>query len=264
MIIKTEEDYYFLKQSSLLVGKTLGEVTNHIRPGVPLFLLDKIAENYIRDNGGDPAFKNYRGYPSTLCISLNEVVVHGIPTTIEIKEGDIISIDCGVKINKYYGDYAYTFIVGDTTENRKKLVEVTFNSLQLGISKACTGNKTGDIGNIIQNYVEKFGFSVVRELVGHGIGKSLHDKPEVPNYGSRGKGELLTENMVICIEPMINLGKKEVYQLDDGWTIKTKDHQASAHFEHTVIVKRDQPEVISTYEFIEKNKKNNIWLNSWL
>lgn len=264
MILKTEEDYFYIKQSSLLVGKTLGELTNHIQPGVQLRKIDKIAEDYIRSNGGIPAFKNYRGYPSTLCISLNEVVVHGIPSDKEIKEGDIVSVDCGVSINNYYGDYAYSFIVGESNDIKRKLVKVTFESLEIGIRNAIKGNRTGDIGESIQSYVEMNGFSVVRELVGHGIGKNLHDKPEVPNYGKKGKGVLLEENMVICIEPMINAGRKEVYQESDGWTIRTRDFKPSAHFEHMVIIKENTPEVISTYEFIETNKKNNIWLNKWL
>lgn len=264
MIIKTEEDYIYIKQSSLLVGKTLGEITNHIQPGVQLQMIDKIAEDFIRSNGGIPAFKNYRGYPSTLCISINEVVVHGIPSRTEIKEGDIVSVDCGVNINNYFGDYAYSFVVGNADEKKKKLVKVTYDSLELGIKQAIKGNKTGDIGDAIQSYVERNGFSVVRELVGHGIGKNLHDKPEVPNYGKKRKGSLLEDNMVICIEPMINAGRKEVYQEKDGWTIKTRDHSPSAHFEHMIIVKENTPEVISTYEFIETNKKNNVWLNNWL
>jgi methionyl aminopeptidase len=264
MIVQNNEDIFFLTNSSLLVGKTLGEVTNHIRPGITLKNLDIIAEEFIRANGGEPAFKGYRGYPATLCISVNDVVVHGIPDLTEIKEGDLVSIDCGVKMNGMYGDYAYSFIVGEVKEDIHKLVEATKNSLYHGMNKAIAGKTTGDIGNAVQTYVENLGFSVVRELVGHGIGKVLHDKPEVPNFGKKGKGTLLQQGMVICVEPMINMGKKDVYQARDGWTIKTKDGKPSAHFEHMVIVDAEEPRVLSTYEFIENNIKNNIWLNNRL
>jgi len=264
MIVQNNEDIFFLTNSSLLVGKTLGEVTNHIRPGMTLKNLDIIAEEFIRAHGGEPAFKGYRGYPATLCISVNDVVVHGIPDLTEIKEGDLVSIDCGVKMNGLYGDYAYSFIVGEVNEDIHKLVEATKNSLYHGISKAIAGKSTGDIGNAVQSYVENLGFSVVRDLVGHGIGKELHDKPVVPNFGKKGKGALLQKGMVICIEPMINMGKKDVYQARDGWTIKTKDGKPSAHFEHMVIVEAEEPRVLSTYEFIENNIKNNIWLNNRL
>ena len=264
MIVQTNEDIFFLTQSSLLVGKTLGEVANHIRPGISLKNLDIIAEDFIRTHGGEPAFKGYRGYPATLCISVNDVVVHGIPDMTEIKEGDLVSVDCGVNINGMFGDYAYSFIVGEATDDLKKLVEATKNSLYIGMNQAIAGKTTGDIGNAVQTYVENLGYSVVRELVGHGIGKVLHDKPEVPNFGKKGKGALLQKGMVLCIEPMINMGKKDVYQARDGWTIRTKDRKPSAHFEHMVIVEEAEPRVLSTYEFIENNIKNNIWLNNQL
>jgi methionyl aminopeptidase len=264
MIIKTDEDYFFIKQSSLLVGKTLGELTKHIKPGVQTKKLDAIAEDFIFSHGGKPVFKGYKGYPATLCISVNDVVVHGIPSETELKEGDIVSIDCGVSMNGYIGDYAYSFALGELNENRQKLLDVTRMSLSKGISVAITGNRTGDIGFAIQSYVESKGFSVVRELIGHGVGRQLHEKPEIPNYGKKGKGVRLEENMVICIEPMINMGKKEVVQAKDGWTIRTHDGLPSAHYEHMVIVKNDYPEVLSTYEFIEENIKKNIWLNNRL
>lgn len=264
MIIKNHEELFFIKQSSLLVGKTLGEVAKHLRPGISLKMLDIIAEEYIRSNGGEPAFKGYRGFPSTLCISLNDVVVHGIPDNSEIHEGDVVSVDCGVKLNGMYGDYAYSFGIGEMNNDVQHLLDTTRKSLYIGIAQAVSGNTTGDIGHSIQDYVEKHGYSVVRELVGHGIGNMLHDKPEVPNYGKKGKGIKLEEGMVICIEPMINMGKKEIYQANDGWTIRTKDGKPSAHYEHMVIVRENQPEVLSTYEFIENSINNNIWLNNRL
>jgi len=264
MVIKSPEEYFFLKQSSLLVGKTLGEIAKHLRPGIALKSLDTIAEDFIRSNGAQPAFKGYRGFPATLCISLNDVVVHGIPDRTEIKEGDLVSVDCGVKINGMYGDYAFSFGIGRMKEQVLELMRVTKESLYIGIEQAVSGNTTGDIGSAIQENVEKHGYSVVRELVGHGIGNVLHDKPEVPNYGKRGGGARLEEGMVLCIEPMINMGKKNVYQTSDGWTIKTNDKKPSAHYEHMVIVRKDQPEVLSTYEYINNNIKNNTWLNNRL
>lgn len=255
---KTEEEILKIKESSLLVGKTLGEVAKLIRPGVTTAQLDKVAEEFILSHGAVPAFKGYRGYPATLCVSINDEVVHGIPGNRVIKDGDIVSVDCGVYFNGYFGDYAYTFIVGEVDERVYKLVQVTYEALQLGIQQAVAGNHLGDIGSAIQAFVEKHGFSVVRDLVGHGIGKNLHEKPEVPNYGKKGKGMKLAENMVLCIEPMINLGAYDVYVASDGWTIKTRDRKPSAHFEHMVVVKPRQPEVISTYEFVEKNY---IWPN---
>jgi methionyl aminopeptidase len=264
MIIKSPEEYFFLKQSSLLVGKTLGEIAKHLRPGITLKALDTIAEDFIRSNGAQPAFKGYRGFPATLCISLNDVVVHGIPDATEIKEGDLVSVDCGVKLNGMYGDYAFSFGIGKMNEDVLNLMKVTKESLHKGIEQAVSGNSTGDIGSAVQEYVEQFGYSVVRELVGHGIGNVLHDKPEIPNYGKKGNGVKLEEGMVICIEPMINMGKKNVYQSRDGWTIRTNDKKPSAHYEHMVIVRKDHPEVLSTYEYINNNIKDNIWLNNRL
>ncbi|MCX7696839.1 MAG: type I methionyl aminopeptidase [Bacteroidales bacterium] len=255
---KTEEEIQKIKESSLLVGKTLGEIAKLIRPGITTAQLDKIAEEFIFSHGAMPAFKGYRGYPATLCVSINDEVVHGIPSDRVIQEGDIVSVDCGVYFKGYFGDYAYTFIVGDIDEKARDLVRVTYEALQLGIREAIAGNHLGDIGNAIQTHVEKHGFSVVRDLVGHGIGKNLHEKPEVPNYGKKHKGMKLMTNMVLCIEPMINMGTYEVYVASDGWTIKTKDRKPSAHFEHMVVVRDQHPEVISTYEFVEKNY---IWPN---
>jgi len=250
--IKSDKEISLIKESSLLVGKTLGEVAKHLKQGITTKQLDTIAETYIRENGGVPSFKGYNGYPATLCISINEQVVHGIPGNRVINEGDIVSIDCGVKKNGYHGDYAYTFAVGEIKQEYKQLLSITKDSLYKGIEVAISGNRTGDIGNAIQSYVESFGYSVVRELVGHGIGKSLHEKPEVPNYGHKGSGVKLKSGMVICIEPMINFGRKEVVFDDDGWTVFTYDRQPSAHFEHQILITDNQAEILSTYEYIEK------------
>ncbi|NLL28037.1 MAG: type I methionyl aminopeptidase [Bacteroidales bacterium] len=253
MITKTVEEIELLKKSSLLVGKTLGEIAKVLKPGVNTLFLDKLAEEYIRDNGGVPAFKGYNGYPATLCISINEQIVHGIPSNRLIKDGDIVSVDCGATLNGYVGDYAYTFIVGEVDEKTEKLVRVTKESLMKGLAEAVPGKHIGDIGHAIQLHVERNGFYVVRELVGHGIGKKIHEKPEVPNYGKRGKGMLLEENMVLCVEPMVNAGTSKIIVAPDNWTIFSQDRSNSAHFEHMVVVK-EIPEVISTYEYIEKNK----------
>ncbi len=251
MLRKSEEEIELLRKSSLLVGKTLGEVSRHLKPGVETRELDRIAEMFIRDHGGVPAFKGYNGFPATLCISINDQVVHGIPGNRILKEGDVVSVDCGAVLNGYVGDYAYTFILGETDQKTKDLVRVTQESLYKGIAEAIPGHCVGDIGYAIQLHVERNGFHVVRDLVGHGIGERLHEKPEVPNYGKRGRGMPLVENMVLCIEPMINAGTHHVIQEGDGWTIRTRDHSPSAHFEHMVVVRSGTPEVISTYEFIE-------------
>lgn len=254
---KSSEEIELIRKSSLLVGKTLAEIAKIIRPGITTKYLDKIAEEYIRDNDSIPGFKNYRGYPATLCISVNETVVHGIPGAYEILDGDIVSVDCGVIKNGFYGDSAYTFAVGDVDETAIQLMKVTKESLYKGIDIAVAGNRIGDIGYEIQSYVESFGYSVIRDLVGHGLGRKLHEDPQVPNYGKRGNGAKLKEGMTICIEPMINLGKKEVYQEKDGWTIKTVDHKLSAHFEHAIAVRKEKPDILSTFEFIEKEISNN-------
>lgn len=256
--IKTEEEIELIRESSLLVGKTLAEVAEHIKPGVTTAFLDKIAEEFIRDNQAIPGFKNYKGYPATLCISINEQVVHGIPGKREVQDGDLVSVDCGVILSGYYGDFAYSFAVGETSDEIIRLLKITKESLYRGIEMAVAGNRVGDIGNAVQSHVERNGFSVVRELVGHGLGKKLHEEPQVPNYGNRGSGTKLPEGAVICIEPMINLGKREILQEADGWTIKTKDGKPSAHFEHTVLVRKGQAEILSTYSFIEDCKNNNI------
>lgn len=249
---KTDEEIRLLKESSLLVGKTLAEVAKLIRPGVKTIELDKIAEEYIRDYGAVPGFKGYGGFPNTLCISVNEHVVHGIPDKQELKSGDIVSIDCGTIMNEFYGDSAYTFAVGEVDKEILLLLERTKESLYKGIEMAVCGKRIGDIGYEIQNYTEQFGYGVVRDLVGHGLGRDLHEKPEVPNYGKRGTGVKLKEGMVLAIEPMINLGTKDIIQEKDGWTIRTADRKPSAHFEHDVAIRKGKAEILSTFVYIEE------------
>jgi methionyl aminopeptidase len=219
-------------------------------------MLDRVAEEFIRDHDAIPGFKGYEGFPATLCTSLNEQVVHGIPDGRELKDGDIISIDCGVIKNGFYGDSAYTFLVGEVQEETRQLLIRTRESLYKGIDMAQAGKRIGDIGHAIQQHVESFGYSVVRDLVGHGIGRHLHEKPEIPNYGKRGEGIKLKEGMTICIEPMINLGTRMVYQEKDGWTIRTVDMKPSAHYEHTVVVRKDKCEILSTFQYIEEVIQN--------
>ncbi|SFE22568.1 type I methionyl aminopeptidase [Thermophagus xiamenensis] len=250
--LKTKEEIELLRQSNMLVGKTQGELAKWIKPGISTLKLDQIAEEFIRDHGGEPAFLNYQGFPNSLCTSVNDQVVHGIPNNTPLKEGDIVSVDCGVLLNGYYGDSAYTFCVGDVDPQVKKLLEVTKTSLYKGIEQAVEGKRIGDIGFAVQSYVEQFGFSVVREMVGHGVGKNLHEAPEVPNYGRRGNGVKLKEGMVIAIEPMINMGKRHIVQEADGWTIRTRDRKVSAHFEHTVAVGKDQADILSSFKFVEE------------
>ncbi len=255
--IKTNEEIEIQRQSSLLVGKTLAEVAKIIRPGITTAEIDKVAETFIRDHGAVPGFKGYGGFPATLCISPNDTVVHGIPGDQVLIEGDILSVDCGVLMNGFYGDSAYTFTVGEVDEDIRQLLERTKESLYLAIEQAMAGKRIGDIGFAVQNYVEGFGYTVVRDLVGHGVGRNLHEKPEVPNYGRRGSGIKLKSGMVLAIEPMINLGVKEVVQDRDGWTIRTADSKPSAHFEHNVAVRNGKADVLSTFDFIEEvlNKK---------
>ncbi len=250
--LKTEEEIQLIRQSSLLVGKTLAEVARHIRPGVTTMELDQIAEKFIRDHKAKPGFKGYRGFPATLCISVNENVVHGIPGERRLKEGDIVSIDCGVLKNGYYGDSAYTFAVGTVKPEVRALMKTTEEALYKGIEQAIAGKRTGDIGNAVQQHVSPMGYGIVRELIGHGVGKHLHESPDVPNYGKKGQGVLLSEGMVIAIEPMINLGKRHIVQEDDGWTIRTLDRKPSAHYEHTIAVRKDKAEILSSFEDIEK------------
>lgn len=249
--LKSEEEIEILRENADLVSKTLAEVGKAIAPGVKTKQLDKIAEDFIRSNGALPGFKGYGGFPATLCLSVNDMVVHGIPDNYELKEGDIVSVDCGTIYKGYFGDSAYTFPVGVIDSDTQKLLSTTEESLYLGVSKAIDGNRIGDIGNAIQTYCESKGFSVVRELVGHGIGRDMHEDPLVPNYGKAGSGKKLKEGMVICIEPMINMGKKEIYEKPDGWGIATEDGKKSAHFEFTVVVRKSKAEVLTTYDYIK-------------
>jgi methionyl aminopeptidase len=258
VVYKTEEEIELIRISSLLVGNTLAVIAGSIKPGKTTAELDLLAEQYIRDNGGIPAFKGYNHFPASLCISINAEVVHGIPGERVIKEGDIVSVDCGVLKNEFYGDSAYTFAVGKVEEETAKLLKVTKECLYNAINVCIQGNRIGDISSVIQEHAEKSGCSVVRELVGHGIGKHLHEKPEVPNYGKRGTGALLRNGLVIAIEPMINRGKKNVKTLSDGWTVVTDDQLPSAHFEHTVAVTNSNADVLSTFDKIEKEEIKNI------
>ena len=252
LYLKTDEEVGLLKESNVLVSRTLAEMAALIRPGITTLSLDRIAETYIRDNGATPAFKGYGGFPNTLCTSVNEEVVHGIPSGYILKEGDIISIDCGVILNGWYGDGAFTFAVGEIKEEIRRLLDFTRASLLEGVKEAVAGNRVGDISCAVQTKAESGGYSVVRELVGHGLGSKLHEPPEVPNYGKRGTGAKMEKGLVVCIEPMINLGKKETIQMNDGWTIKTVDGKPSAHFEYAVAVNRGKADVLTTFEFIEE------------
>ena len=256
---KSVEEIELIRESSLLVGKTLGEIAKIIGPGVTTLELNKLAETFIRDNGGVPAFLNYHGFPFSLCISLNDQVVHGFPSKNVLIEGDLVSVDCGVILNKYYGDSAFTFAIGEVSDTVKTLMRVTRECLDLGVEKAIAGNRIGDIGYAVQEHAEKHGFGVVKELVGHGVGLHLHEKPEVPNYGKRGSGIKLEDGMVIAIEPMINAGRAGVKFWDDGWTVSTSDKKPSAHYEHTVAIKKGKVDILSTFSYVdnvlkEKNK----------
>lgn len=250
--LKTDEEIELMRNANQLVGKTLAEIAKHITPGVSTLKLDQIAEEFIRDNGAIPAFLGYGGFPNSICTSVNEQVVHGIPSDKTIlKEGDIISVDCGTELEGFVGDSAYTFCVGEVDPAVKKLLETTKESLYLGIQAAIEGRRLGDISNAIQTYCETHNYSVVRELVGHGIGRKMHEEPEVPNYGRRGCGPLLKSGMCICIEPMINMGSKNVSFERDGWTVRTKDRKCSAHFEHCIAIRNDGPQILSSFEFLE-------------
>lgn len=254
---KTEHEIELIRESSLLVGKTLAEVARHIKPGVSTLELDKIAFEFIGDHQARPGFLNYNGFPNSLCTSVNEQVVHGIPDDRPLEEGDIVSIDCGVVKNEFWGDSAYTFAVGEVSPEVRALMDATKHSLDLAIEAAVAGNRMGDIGHAVQHYTEGLGYGVVRELVGHGLGRNLHEGPEVPNYGRRGNGMRLKEGLVLAIEPMINLGTKDVSQSSDGWTIVTADGKPSAHYEHDVVIRKGKAEVLSSFEPIEEVLKNN-------
>lgn len=250
IIPKTKEEIEIMRESALLVSKTLGMIASEIKPGITTLNLDKLAETFIRDHNAEPGFLGLYGCPSSLLTSVNEQVVHGLPTNRPIEEGDIISVDCGVLKNEFYGDHAYTFEVGEVAPETKKLLKVTKESLYIGIREFKLGNRTEDVGNAIQKYTESFGYGVVRELVGHGLGRKMHEGPEMPNYGKRGRGKLFVEGMVVAIEPMINMGTKNIKQLKDGWTIVTRDGKPSAHFEHNVALINGKPELLSTFQYV--------------
>ena len=250
---KTEEEIELLRENALIVSKTLAEGGKRVAPGVPTLEVNRVADEFIRDNGAIPSFLGYDGFPAALCMSVNDVVVHGFPSDYVLKEGDIVSVDCGTLYKGYNGDSAYTFPVGEVDAGTRKLLDVTKASLYKGIEAAVAGNRTGDIGYAVQTYVESFGFSVVRELEGHGLGREMHEEPGVPNYGRRGKGTHLVEGMVICIEPMINAGGRGVYLARNGWAVHTADHRNAAHYELTVVVRKGRAEQLSTYDFIEKD-----------
>ncbi|MBC7124059.1 MAG: type I methionyl aminopeptidase [Bacteroidales bacterium] len=251
-LAKTDEEVELLRLNNDLVSRTLAEVAKHIKPGVTTQKLDSIAEEFIRAHGAVPGFLGYNGYPATLCISVNDAVVHGIPSSYELREGDIVSVDCGTFLHGFYGDSAFTFPVGEVKPEVQRLLKVTRECLELGIEAAVAGGRVGDISYAVQSHAEPNGYSVVRELVGHGIGRHMHEKPEVPNYGARGRGPKLVDGMAICIEPMINLGSKHVYQDLDGWTIRTRDGKPSAHFELAVVVRKDKAERLSTFKYIDE------------
>ncbi len=255
IFLKTREEIELLRKSNLLVSQTEAMLVEYIKPGVKTIVLDQKAEEFIRDNGGVPGFLDYHGYPNTLCISVNEQVVHGIPGDYEINEGDIVSIDCGVYMNGFHGDSAFTFAVGEISEEKKKLLKVTKESLYKGIEQAVVGARIGDISYAVQQHAEKNGFSVVRELVGHGVGRNLHEDPQVPNYGRRGRGPKIKEGLCIAIEPMINAGVKDVVQMEDGWTILTRDGKPSAHFEHSIAIIDGKAEILSDFSIIEEQIK---------
>ena len=260
---KTEAEIELIRQSALLVGKAIAELAKLLKPGITTAALDKIADEFIRDNKAVPSFKNFKGYPYASCLSVNDAVVHGFPSDRPLQASDIISVDIGVYKNNYHGDSAYTFAMGEVAIEALSLMRVTKESLYKGIEKTISGNRVGDISFAIQDYCEKqHKYGVVRELVGHGLGKQLHEDPQVPNFGKRGSGPKMQEGMVIAIEPMVNLGVKEVWYDDDGWTVRTKDGKVSAHYEHTVCVRKNKADILSSFGEIEKAEKSNPDLQS--
>jgi methionyl aminopeptidase len=252
IIAKNLEEIELMREAALVVSRTLGMLASEVKPGVTTLYLDKLAEDFIREQGAIPGFLGLYDFPNTLCMSPNEQVVHGIPNDTPLKEGDIISIDCGAIKNEFYGDHAYTFAVGEINSEIEKLLRITKESLYVGIKELKVGKRTGDVGFAIQQYCEAEGYGIVRELVGHGIGKKMHEDPEMPNYGRRGRGKKFIEGMTVAIEPMINLGTKRIEQLSDGWTILTKDRKPSAHFEHNVAIIDGKPKLLSTFDYIYK------------
>jgi len=263
ILYKTDAQVALMKEAAILVSKTLAEVAKVLKAGMTTMQLDKLCNEFVKDHNAIPSFLNYSGYPYTICASVNDVVVHGFPNEVALKEGDLVSIDMGVILNGWHGDHAYTFAIGEIGVDEAKLIQITKESLYKGIEKAVVNNRIGDIGFAIQEHTEfKNNYGVVRELVGHGLGKQLHEDPQVPNYGKRGNGQKLKENLVIAIEPMINMGSKDVYTEEDGWTVKTKDGKPSAHFEHDVCIKRDKALILSDYSIIEKAERVNVNLSA--
>ena len=250
--LKTDEEIELLRAANQIVARTLAEVAKVIAPGVTTLKLDTIAEEYIRSQGAVPGFKGYGGFPGTLCVSVNENVVHGIPSNYALREGDIVSVDCGAVKDGYNGDSTYTFCVGEVDEEVKRLLRTTKESLYIGIEHAVEGNRIGDIGHAIQEYCEKRGYGVVREMCGHGVGRKLHEDPDVPNYGRKGTGPLIKNGMVIAIEPMINMGSKNIVIERDGWTTRTKDRKPSAHYEHTIAIHHGKPDILSSFQYVEE------------
>jgi methionyl aminopeptidase len=263
ILYKTEAQVALMKEAAILVSKTLAEVAKVLKAGMTTMQLDKLCNEFVKDHNAIPSFLNYSGYPYTICASVNDVVVHGFPNEVALKEGDLVSIDMGVILNGWHGDHAYTFAIGEIGVDEAKLIQITKESLYKGIEKAIVNNRIGDIGYAIQEHTEfKNNYGVVRELVGHGLGKQLHEDPQVPNYGKRGNGQKLKENLVIAIEPMINMGSKDVYTEEDGWTVRTRDGKPSAHFEHDVCIKRDKALILSDYSIIEKAERVNVNLSA--
>jgi len=252
ILIKTADEIELMRESNVLVSLTLAELAKYIKPGVSTERLDQIAEAFIRDHGAVPGFLGYQGYPKTLCTSINSEVVHGIPSEkVILKEGDQLSVDCGVVKKGFYGDTAFSFEVGEVSAEVRRLLDITRECLQKGVEQAVEGKRIGDIGNAVQNHAESMGYTVVREMVGHGLGRHLHEAPEVPNYGRRGTGPKLKKGMVICIEPMINMGRRQIKQDPDGWTIRTADKRPSAHFEWAVAIDKGKADVLSTFSYID-------------
>ena len=258
IFLKTEDEIELMRQANQLVGKTLGELEKHIKPGVTTLQLDKIADEFIRDHGAIPTFKNFPNpfggpFPASICTSVNDVVVHGVPDSKTVlKDGDIISIDCGTLLDGFNGDSCYTFCVGEVLPEVRQLLKITKESLYLGIEQATAGKRVGDIGDTVQTYCESHGYGVVRELTGHGIGKEMHEDPQIPNYGRRGNGALLKSGMCIAIEPMITMGNRQIWMMPDKWTIRTRDGKPAAHFEHTIAIRRGKAEILSSFDEVEQ------------
>ena len=250
--LKTKEEVELLRENNLLVSATLAEVAKHVRPGVTTNELDRVAEEFIRSHGAVPGFLGYNGFPKTLCVGVNETVVHGIPSDYVLREGDIVSVDCGTILKGFYGDSAYTFAVGEIHPDTQRLLDVTKEALYKGVAQAKAGNRVGDISAAVQKHAETNGFSVVRDLTGHGLGRNMHEEPEVPNFGVKGRGPLLKEGMVLCIEPMVNAGSKNVVTEKDGWTVRTRDRKPSAHFEFAVAIGEKGADVLTDFGIIEK------------